>query len=210
LIEVVLVIAIVAVIAGAALMYSLGSIEDARLSRALSDAEMIGIAIHAFMQDTGYAPAFRSGQEHGPDDGFYTVLETDGSEPGMAEDIAWPEEDRDLLANHLIKNAPGGSGERYPRIGELTYDRTKGWNGPYSARMPSADPWGNKYLVNIQLLTPKGLRELVEAEELALGTGQRPAVFTISGGPNRQIETRFNQIADSFEAGGDDIVFRIQ
>jgi type II secretory pathway pseudopilin PulG len=211
LIEVVLVIAIVAVIAGAALMYSLGSIEDARLSRALSDAEMIGIAIHAFIQDTGFAPAFKQGDEIGPDGEIYRVLETLGSEPGMADGISWPtdEEERDLLEHHLIKNAPGGSGAHYRRIGQLTYDRTKGWNGPYIPRVPSADPWGNKYLVNVQLLTPKGVNQAV-GEEFVLETGQRPAAFTISAGPNRQIDTRFDQIADSFVAGGDDIVFRIQ
>jgi hypothetical protein len=129
----------------------------------------------------------------------------------MATDIVWPDGDfeRDLLEHHLIKNAPGGSGEHYPRVGEISYARTRGWNGPYVARMPSADPWGNKYLVNVQLLTPKGV-SLAAEEELVLETGQRPAAFTISAGPNRQLDTRFDQIADSFVTGGDDIVFRIQ
>jgi len=74
--------------------------------------------------------------------------------------------------------------------------------------MPSSDPWDDKYFVNVQMLTPKGV--LMAENTLTLGTGQRPAAFVISAGPNRQLETRFDQIADAFIAGGDDIVFRIQ
>jgi hypothetical protein len=62
--------------------------------------------------------------------------------------------------------------------------------------------------VNVQLLTAKGVQ--MEQSTLALGTGQRPAVFVVSAGPNRQLETRFDQVAEGFVAGGDDIVFRIQ
>jgi hypothetical protein len=129
----------------------------------------------------------------------------------MATDISWPtgSSDRDLLENHLIKNAPGDGGERYPRVGETTYARTRGWNGPYVAKMPSSDPWGNKYLVSVQLLTPRGVSLAVE-QGFVLDKGQRPAAFSISAGPNRQIETKFDQIADAFITGGDDIVFRIQ
>jgi hypothetical protein len=92
-------------------------------------------------------------------------------------------------------------------MGQISYARFKGWNGPYTGKMPSSDPWDDKYFVNIQLLTPKGIQQ---EQSLTLGTGQRPAVFVISAGPNRQLETKFDQAADAFAAGGDDIVFRIQ
>jgi len=74
--------------------------------------------------------------------------------------------------------------------------------------MPSSDPWGDKYFVNIQLLTAKGIQ--MAHSTLTLSTGQRPAVFVVSAGPNRQLETRFDQVAEAFAAGGDDVVFRIQ
>jgi hypothetical protein len=72
------------------------------------------------------------------------------------------------------------------------------------SKLPSADPWDDKYLANTGLLTSQG----VQFAELP--PGRRPAVFVISAGMNRTIETRFLQAADEFQTGGDDIVFRIQ
>lgn len=210
LIETVLVIAIVAVLSTVAMVASIDNIEQARLSRAIADTEQIGIAIHSFMQDTGFAPAFKSGDARGPNDAIFLVLESDGSEPAIAESLNWPADakDRDRLENHLIKNTPQGTGTRYPRVGEISWSRFKGWNGPYVPRLPSSDPWDDKYLVNVQLLTPKGVQ--MASETLTLGTGQRPAVFVISAGADRMIQTRFDQVSDAFAAAGDDIVFRIQ
>jgi type II secretory pathway pseudopilin PulG len=210
LLEAVMVIAIVAVIAGVALVSAMEQIENAKLSRAVSDTKMIAVSIHSFMQDTGFAPAFKAGDARGPEDEIFSVLETAGSDPGVTETLNWPTEagTHELLEDQLVKNRPSGSLTPYPRMGQISFARFKGWNGPYVSRMPSSDPWDNKYLVNVQLLTAKGIK--MTESTLTLSTGQRPAVFVVSAGPNRQLETRFDQVADSFVAGGDDIVFRIQ
>jgi type II secretory pathway pseudopilin PulG len=216
LIEAVLVIGIVAVITGMALTAAMDRLEDARVSRAMADAEMIGISIHSFMHDTGFAPAFKSGDALGPDAEIFSVLASGGSKPGMDASLNWPTEDEEYerLENQLIRNRPGyseeteESGEPYPRIGQISHARFKGWNGPYVARMPTSDPWDNKYLVNVQLLTAKGVQ--MAQPVLTLGVGQRAAVFVVSAGADRQLDTRFDQIADAFTAGGDDIVYRIQ
>jgi type II secretory pathway pseudopilin PulG len=214
LIEAVMVIAIAAIISSMAIVASMDKVEDARMTRAIADTEMIGIAIHGFMNDTGFAPAFKAGTATGPSDEIFLVLESGGTTPPenseAATPLLWPmdETDRDLLENQLVKNKPNTDGMPYPRIGEISYARTRGWNGPYVPTMPSADPWGNKYLVNVQLLTPKGVRDA--AADLSLGVGQRPAAFVISAGPNRLLDTVFLQVADSFVVGGDDLVFRIQ
>lgn len=211
LLETVLVIAIVSIIASVAMVSAVDHLESAKLSRATADAEMIGIAIHSFMLDNGFAPAFKSGDERGPQAEIFRVLETGGSEPVPSLDsLGWPtaSEDRDLLANHLVKNQPGGAGTRYRRVGEGSNLRFKGWNGPYLASIPTSDPWNNKYLVNVQLLTPKGAG--MAAGSLVLPDGMRAAVIVLSSGPNRMLETRFDQIADTFVAGGDDVIFRIQ
>jgi type II secretory pathway pseudopilin PulG len=210
LIEAVLVIAIAAILAGISISAAMTHIENARLSRATSDAEIIGISIHSFMHDTGWAPAFKSGDARTPDDDVFSVLESAGSDPTVDDMLHWPMEasKRERLENQLIKNKPGDTGTPYPRMGEISYARFKGWNGPYTTSMPSSDPWGDKYLVNVQLLTPKGVQ--LEHETLALGTGQRLAVFVVSAGPNRQLETKFDQFAEAFVAGGDDVVYRIQ
>jgi type II secretory pathway pseudopilin PulG len=202
-----MVIAIVAVITGIALNAAIDRIEDSRLTRAQADTKMLAVAIHAFMQNTGFAPAFRSGEARGPEDEVFKVLTTEGDDPAMStEELGWPEdpEDQDLLQNHLVKNLPSGTGPRYPRVGEISYARTKGWNGPYLTTVPTADPWNDKYLVNVQFLTQNGLSEL----EIPIGT--RAAVFVASAGPNRVLETEFQQMSDDFVAGGDDIIFRVQ
>src|SRR5437016_7080755 len=120
----------------------------------------------------------------------------------MGDSTDWPTDaaQRDMLENQLNKNQPGGSGAAYPRMGQISYSRFKGWNGPYTTAMPSSDPWSDRYFVNVQLLTPKGVQ--MEHDTLALGTGQRAAVFVVSAGPNRILETKFDQVAETFVAGG--------
>jgi type II secretory pathway pseudopilin PulG len=210
LLEAVLVVAILAIVSTIALVAAMQHIEDARLSRATADAQMIGVAIQNFMQDTGFPPVFKSGDATGPQDAMFLALESAGSRPVAGSSLDWPTDatQSDRLENQLMTNRPGGTGTPYLRVGQISFARFKGWNGPYSASMPSSDPWGDRYLVNVQLLTAKGVQ--LERQTLTLGTGQRPAVFVASAGPNRQLETKFDQIAEQFVAGGDDIVYRIQ
>jgi type II secretory pathway pseudopilin PulG len=210
LLEAALVIGILAIVSSIALVAAMRHIEDARVSRASADARMIGISIQSFINDTGFPPVFRNGNATGPADAAFFVLQSDGSDASVDSSLHWPADSssRDRLENQLIKNLPGGAGVPYPHVGQISGSRFKGWNGPYIPSMPSADPWGDRYFVNVQLLTAKGLQ--MEHDTLALGTGQRAAVFVVSAGPNRQLETRFDQVAESFVAGGDDIVFRIQ
>lgn len=209
LLEAALVIAILAVVSSVALVAAMQHLEDARLSRATADVEMIGISIQSFMHDTGWAPAFKNGNSRGPQDPIFLVLESRGSDAPVTASLDWPTNQTQFeqLENQLIKNQPGGTGMAYPRMGQISYARFKGWNGPYLTSMPSSDPWGDRYLVNVQLLTPQGVQT---DSTLTLATGQRPAVFVISPGPNRQLETKFDQVAEAFVAGGDDVVFRIQ
>jgi type II secretory pathway pseudopilin PulG len=209
LLEAALVIAILAVVSTIALVAAIQHVEDARISRATADTQMIGLSIQSFIHDTGWAPAFKTGDARGPQDDIFLVLQSDGNDPGVDSSLNWPTDaaKRERLENQLIKNQPAGTGTAYPREGQISYSRFKGWNGPYLASMPSSDPWSDKYLVNVQLLTPQGVQM---DHALTLGTGQRPAVFVVSAGPNRQLETKFDQVADRFVAGGDDIVFRSQ
>lgn len=72
--------------------------------------------------------------------------------------------------------------------------------------MPEADPWGNRYLVNIGArgydspltLTLSPLRVERESERSS-------AVWVLSAGPNGIIETPFSAPASSAVLGGDDI-----
>lgn len=209
LIETVLVVAIVAMIASVAVGAGLDRIEDARVAQAVRDTEMIGMAVHSFMQDTGLPPAYKSGLSTSRTDEIFFVLETEGED---AEDKTntWPTEadERDLIENHLMMNQPDGSAPSYLRVGEISFNRQKGWNGPYLTRLPVSDPWADKYLVNVQFFTPQGVN--LVREDLTIPTGGRVAVVVLSAGANRTIETRFDQLSESFTAIGDDIIFRMQ
>src|SRR5207249_2653114 len=87
------------------------------------------------------------------------------------------------------------------------FESVNQWESSVIPLRASSDPWGNRYLANVRLLTPKGVQ--MSAGTLTLGTGQRPAVFVISSGPNRILDTGFLRTADGFTPGGDDIIYRI-
>ena len=210
LIEAVVVMAIVTIIASVAVAAGVDRIENARLTKAVSETEMIGMATINFMQDTGgVPPAYKSGQATSPGDDVFFVLETEGDD-SFDETDSWPTEleERGSFANHLITNTPSDLEPSYLRRGEVSFDRQRGWNGPYLASMPSADPWANRYILNVQFLTPQGV-DLVR-EDLEVPAGGRVAVFVVSPGPNRTLETAFDQLDDEFAVVGDDIIFRIQ
>ena len=209
LVETVLVIAVVAIVVSATVVPALGTLDDAKVSRAVRDTQLIATAVLNFRQDTGVPPAFKSGLATRSTDEIFHVLETEGLD-ATDETSSWPTEadEIDLLENHLIENEPGDTGSSYLRVGEVSFNRHKGWNGPYLNRSPGSDPWGDRYLVAVQFLTPQGV-DLVRAD-LSIPTGGRVAVVVLSPGANRTIETRFDQLNDSFSAGGDDIIYRIQ
>ena len=210
MIEAVLVIAIMAILASVAAGGVGDRMESARVARAHGETAVIGIAILNFMQDTGgTAPAYKSGQATSADDEIFFTLESDGDD-AVDETASWPTEldERGNLENHLITNTPSDLEPSYLRVGEISFARQRGWSGPYLASMPSADPWSNRYLVNVQFLTPQGV-DLVR-EDLEIPAGGRVAVFVLSPGPNRTTETAFDQLDNEFEAVGDDIIFRIQ
>ena len=174
---------------------------------------MIGIAVHNFSRDTAAPPAFQSGQATSPTDDIFFVLETEG-EDATDSTSTWPTDtdDIDLLENHLMLNQPGVTAPSYPRQGDISYNRQRGWNGPYLSQLPGSDPWGDKYLANVQFLTPQGVEAIRNdpVKPLVVPTGTRVAVVVLSPGPNRTIETDFAQLHDVFSTGGDDIIFRIQ
>ena len=208
LLEVVLVLLVVTTLAAGAVSSGSARMEDARQARAHAEAREIAMAVLNFTQDTGVPPAFKSGIATSPSDEIFFVLESAGDD-AVDGTNSWPTEtdERDLLENHLLMNQPDGTAPSYLRVGEISYNRQKGWNGPYPSKIP-VDPWGDRYLLNVQFLTRQGV-DLVRAE-LGVPTGGRVAVVVLSPGANRTIETRFDQLADSFSAGGDDIIFRIQ
>jgi type II secretory pathway pseudopilin PulG len=208
LMEATLVITIAAILSTVAIVTSGDQVGDADLERSSSELKLIGISVLSFMQDTGHAPAYLAGNLNGPNDSIVMLLESGGNDPDDSTGT-WPIGEGtsvkvDLLTNQINQNNPGDSKISYLRVGEIAHARFQGWNGPYMSKIPAANPWGDKYLVNIGYATSQG------AAGANLPPGKRPAVFVISAGPNRSIETNFLQAADEFVEAGDDQIFRIQ
>ena len=113
------------------------------------------------------------------------------------------------IEGHLIRNILGDptlSTAHYPKRGEYIGDTSRGWSGPYVTSLPKADPWGDKYIINVRNLHAGYLKTLTgDPTNLP-----KLAVIVISAGPDRNIETRVDQPYDSFAPAGDDIVARVK
>ena len=233
LIEATATIAVGAVLAGVAVGGAIDAINDSKIQAAIGDVSSIGQGVITFYKDSSFFPLFKSGDETGAGDPFFHVLVSEnGTYPTVHPDLdthwdvdadpaPWGAgnlfghevdyDDHDSLEGHLIRNELGGaaSGQAYPLRGSYSGDPQRGWAGPYVAVLPKTDPWGNKYLVNVQELHSA---HLIASHATASEVGNLPkiAVIVLSAGANRMIETSAQQGYDSFSAGGDDIVFRIK
>jgi hypothetical protein len=73
-----------------------------------------------------------------------------------------------------------------------------GWRGAYLPGPIGADPWGNRYAVNVEFL----------AKALGAGpSGNVNDVFVVSAGQDGTIDTRFD--TDGVTTGGDDLIYVI-
>jgi type II secretory pathway pseudopilin PulG len=241
LIEATATVAIGAVLAGVAVGGAIDAINDSKIQAAASDVSSIGEGMITFYTDNAFFPLFKDGQKTGSGDSFFQDLVSEnGTYPSDSSGVAgvnggqgfwnipssttaWattgffghmPDYNiHDSIEGHLIKNILGNNtAKSYPLRGTYAGDPQRGWAGPYIARLPKTDPWGNKYLINIRELHAGHLLDPAFSTIHGGGPGNLPkiAVIVISAGPNRTLETSAEQHFDAFAAGGDDIVFRIK
>jgi hypothetical protein len=151
-------------------------LENARQIKAEGDVNVIALSLIRLITNVGH---LGTAPEAAPD-----LLVSAGEIPETddARTRAWsaPADDRStqLLDDHLLSNAAG-----YPAATRDGF----GWHGPYLDRL-SPDPWGSRYEANVGLLHQPGGK----------------AVVVVSAGPNRVIETPFEQVG--LTPAGDDIV----
>ncbi len=187
LIEIVVVLAVIAVLVAIITPLLWGHIEGAKIRRAQSDCKVLAQSILNLNEDTGVFPIYSF-----PSDstGLINVLYTDGNEAGTGDWLTGNPV-MDHLRNHLERGVTSLGGI-YP-----TTPRTFAWRGPYQTDfMP--DPWNNRYYVNATYLKPGSANN---------------AVWVLSAGPNGVIETPFTQSATGATTptlGGDDIGYRIK
>ncbi|MBI3077812.1 MAG: prepilin-type N-terminal cleavage/methylation domain-containing protein [Deltaproteobacteria bacterium] len=204
LIEVVVVLAIVALLAAILTPLLLKYLDDSKIGRAKNEVLVLSGAILSFNKDTGLWPVYNAGNPSGTPatsaGTIKTLFTSDGSHATLSTspttiESTWTDETTannfDNVENHLAVNTPKGSTTN-------TY-RTTGpfaWKGPYQVGI-TADPWGTKYYANVQYFQPGAANNIV---------------WVLSAGPNRQIETSFTQSANtnSGSPGGDDLAFRLK
>lgn len=221
-------IAVGTVLAGVAINGGLDAIDHSKVEAAKSDAAVLGQAVMNFFKDNNVYPMFKDGLKTGPDDPFFAVLASEnGTYPAVDPGDTWLIQTplfypttaarfghqmaltHDTIEGHLVNNfiSSGTTTSSYPIRGFLTADPGRGWNGPYVDRLPKTDPWGNKYMINMQEFSTRHIRDvhLIAGQPLP-----RRVVLVLSAGPNRQIETSSEQLFETFQIRGDDIAFRLR
>ena len=201
LIEIVVILAVIAIISAAMVPRISGIMDDAKISRAQSEVQTIGMAILRFNANTGRWPARdvagSDNQVVSLESGIYDAQVTPPAYGGA--DGRWTDSTADYFDNHLANNTPGRpstasyTGTAYPITG------LNRWNGPYLQEV-AADPWGNGYRCNI-----------VAAYSTDVATDLY--CYIISAGPNGTIETdgqvETAEVA-AHQVSGDDVAFLLR
>ena len=211
LLEMVLVLAIIAVLAAIFLPLGMNQLREADLTKANADVQQIAASLTQFFKDLRYMPACNAADcdpriSTGVGDTnnlkFLAVVEGSGDPSGKyppelstlttawglaAADEATPA--KNDLFNHVVLNNPNTDAN----LGEAGKDYTttgmRRWKGPYVSRL-GGDPWGNAYIVSIGAMEADGTRLVANAKG-----------WIISAGPNGILETE----PDGTILGGDDI-----
>jgi prepilin-type N-terminal cleavage/methylation domain-containing protein len=193
LIEVIVAIAVVAILAGIITPSVIKHLDDSKRARAQNDCLVIGSAIASFYKDTGRMPTLTL-------TAATAMLVSEGNLPASGQGAttngwrtATTAANVDLFINHLAQNNPKGlTATVYPDPASAPGNEFV-WRGPYQTSFP-ADPWGNRYAVN-------------------LGTNSN-AVWVLSAGPDGKIDTPFAPpqaaAGATITTEGDDIAYRMK
>ena len=198
LIELTVVLAVIVTMALILTPSIANSIHEARVVRARHDCQTIASGLYQFYRDTGFFPVWkvaRNGSPGAPASRLQ-VLVSQGNVPIEDVPSLWTTGVAGSLADQLVINAPG--------YALRTPTSQFGWNGPYFSSQLLADPWGNRYAVNVALI------DLSPGAATASGQAKM-AVWVLSAGSNGIMETPFAQsILTAVRPGGDDIGTRVQ
>ena len=114
------------------------------------------------------------------------------------------------VENYLVTNLPSNTGVNAYRIatsfdstavknfdpdGGGTYNAEHAWRGAYLTGPIGPDPWGNRYMVNVEFLA---------RTQNTTGSGSVKDVFVLSAGQNGQTDTQFE--VDGVTPGFDDVI----
>ena len=125
LVEVIVVAAIIAILAGILVPMIFSQIDEAKLSRAKGDLRSLSSGIYAFRKDVGQWPACAGA----------TLLYGAGTLDKANFPAGWDVTAPQLFDDHLMQDSNGCYGDMY--------------KGPYFPAVEK-DPWGHAYIVNAQ------------------------------------------------------------
>lgn len=206
LIEVIIAVALVAIMAVAIAPPLVQNIKQGKITRAQSDVQAISTAILSFYKDVGDWPTTSpAGGNLNRLVGNYSLGGGNNGIPAGSNAVTGAGRWRNYgqsgtLEEYLIRNQAAGNPELY-RVSRNPMS-TPGWNGPYLSEV-TLDPWGSPYVVNVRY-----------AQAALAGTGTENYdmhnVLIVSAGPNKIFETPFDDAVYDEQAGGDDIAYVIQ
>lgn len=205
LLEITIILAVIAILGLVLAPSIINFLNQSRLARARSDVEVLGAAVEEFFRDNGFFPQYADGDRSrrirllvSPG----AVSEAQSGAEGWA--LVTPGE-VDLISNQLINNRPSFGLSGYPL---KTTVSGSGWNGPYTSSDLQSDPWGNRYVINVEFLSV--MTGAVEAD----GVQEKRAVWALSAGPDGIIDTLYpsatQQLIGNAAASPLDISARIQ
>ena len=200
LIEVVVVVAIIALLAGILTPLIFKYIDEANETRALGDCRNIATSLMLFHKDTGTWPYYNECHVSGE----YRIPEVDylygnmGDMPGIQPEVkaTWGDVAEDMFYSLVTWGLdcswykPASTAGM--AIGGPSILR-HGWKGPYLPYITD-DPWGYKYLVSVNGFPPAGKQ------------ASQNFVWCLSAGPNFNVNT----YAYSTYVRADDIGYRAE
>ena len=205
MLEITIILAVIAILGLILAPSVVNFLNQSRLARAQNDVQVLGDAVVDFLGDTGFFPRYADGGRQRPIRLLVSPGATGEALPGAEGWVLTATDVLDLISNQLVNNRPQFGNQGYPL---KSFDSGPGWNGPYFAADLQADPWGNRYVINVEHLS--AMLGAFEAD----GVQEKRAVWAISAGPDGVFDTVYpttsQQLVSSASASPLDVSARIQ
>ena len=204
--EMVVVLAIIAILAAILTPVVTSYLDRAKLDRSTSDVKKIAAAIIEFNTDTRMWPIY-SGTFTTVAGTVYQVESTIGNDALVATGTGWP-----ATTGSTTVTAPASgstvNGDLNAVLNQnsmgLTTTGSRAWKGAYTEL--AEDAWGTRYYLTSQFLQPG----FTSTHGVTGGAASPSAAYIISAGPNQTLDTVYDQATTTFTSAGDDIVVRIK
>lgn len=205
LLEITIVVAVMAILGLILAPAIVSFLNQSRLARAENDVRTIADAVVEFVKDNGFHPQWADGQRGERIQLLVSPGALGEAQPGAESWLNTQPGSIDLISNQLVNNRPSFGATGYPLKQALS---GTGWNGPYLASHLLEDPWGNRYVINVEHLSNS--IDSMESD----GVQEKRAVWVLSAGPDGIFDTAYptssSQLRSNAVASPADISARIQ